>query len=310
MSGISSDLTGIRNINESKTVVSQRRKRKRGGIGKRRKKHEPNDNSFTFDFLNIRGYNSKSRELDRDNVDFIGLAETFLRSNIRPTKLDDRYEWVGKCRSNGKDKGGLGMCINNRITILDDNLISSRDDKFERFWTLLKINGVKTALGVTYFPNDGTDKEKTDELFHELLENVSKFSSSGYEVICMGDFNGRCVTKCTFTNKNIQSEEMTSYNGNRLVRFVEASQLHLANTLNCCTGMFTRIQGDQRSCLDYVLVSDNLKKWISSVFIDEEGELDLYSDHVIVRTVFKPRVYIKSNVSRPDFIWKVNDSTD
>ena len=74
--------------------------------------------------------------------------------------------------------------------------------------------------------------------------------------------------------------------------------------------MLTRIQGDQRSCLDYVLVSDNLKKWISSVFIDEEGELDLYSDHVIVRTVFKPRVYIKSNVSRPDFIWKVNDSTD
>jgi hypothetical protein len=35
---------------------------------------------------------------------------------------------------------------------------------------LLKINGVKTALGVTYFPNDGTDKLKTDELFMNDLE--------------------------------------------------------------------------------------------------------------------------------------------
>jgi hypothetical protein len=155
------------------------RKRKRGGIGKRRKKHEPSDNKITFDFLNIRGFNSKVRELnrvsDRDNVDFIGLAETFLRSNSRPTKLDDRYEWIGKCRSNGKGKGGLGMCISNRVTILDENLIKSRDDHFERFWMLLKINGVKTALGVTYFPNDGTDKLKTDELFMNYLEMFPSF---------------------------------------------------------------------------------------------------------------------------------------
>jgi hypothetical protein len=46
------------------------------------------------------------------------------------------------------------------------------------------------------------------------------------------------------------------------------------------------------------------------VFIDEEGKLDLYSDHVIVRIVLKPSVYIKPNVSKPDLFWRVNDSTD
>jgi hypothetical protein len=51
--------------------------------------------------------NSFCRVSDRDNVDFIGLAET-LRSNSRPTQLDVRYEWIGTCRSNGKGKGGLG----------------------------------------------------------------------------------------------------------------------------------------------------------------------------------------------------------
>jgi hypothetical protein len=42
---------------------------------------------------------------------------------------------------------------------------------------LLKINGVKTALGVTYFPNDGTDKLKTDELFQGLEFDLRKVSA-------------------------------------------------------------------------------------------------------------------------------------
>jgi hypothetical protein len=33
---------------------------------------------------------------------------------------------------------------------------------------------MKTAVGVAYFPNDGIDKEKTDALFYELLENTRK----------------------------------------------------------------------------------------------------------------------------------------
>jgi hypothetical protein len=74
------------------------------------------------------------------------------------------------------------MCISNRVTILDENLIKSRDDHFERFWMLLKINGVKTALGVTYFPNDGTDKLKTDELFMNYLEMFPSFLLWGLKV--------------------------------------------------------------------------------------------------------------------------------
>ena len=35
---------------------------------------------------------------------------------------------------------------------------------------------MKTAVGVVYFPNDGIDKEKTDALFYELLENITNFN--------------------------------------------------------------------------------------------------------------------------------------
>ena len=41
---------------------------------------------------------------------------------------------------------------------------------FERLWILCRINGIETAVGVVYFPNDGVDTNKTDLLFYELLE--------------------------------------------------------------------------------------------------------------------------------------------
>ena len=102
-------------------------------------------------------------------------------------------------------KGGVGFGLKSDIMILDDNLSNSQNDEFERLWVLVRLDNIKVALCVAYFPNDGTNKPKTDELFSELLENTSSFASSGYEVILMGYFNGRCVTKCPFSDKTYSS---------------------------------------------------------------------------------------------------------
>jgi hypothetical protein len=39
--------------------------------------------------------------------------------------------------------------------ILDDNLNNSQNDEYERLWVLVRLNNIKVALGVAYFPNDG-----------------------------------------------------------------------------------------------------------------------------------------------------------
>lgn len=41
-----------------------------------------------------------------DNV-YFSLIETFLKNNDRPSKLDKTYIWVGKCRKNANDNGGI-----------------------------------------------------------------------------------------------------------------------------------------------------------------------------------------------------------
>ena len=135
---------------------------------------------------------SKVHEVNKhiadNSVDIFCLAETFLRGNDKPRDLHSDFNWIGKCRTQSKGKGGIGICVNSDIKILDDNLINSQCDTFERLWILCRINGIKTAVGVVYFPNDGFDKNKTDLLFYELLENCSVFQSHGYQNMPHGRF--------------------------------------------------------------------------------------------------------------------------
>jgi hypothetical protein len=182
-----------------------------------------------------------NKHLEDNSPDILSLAEAFLRSDDKPKLLQTGYNWFGKCRKSVKDKGGIGICVKTDFPILDENLNSSRDDDFERFWILGRLNGVKTAIGTVYFPNDGVSKDLTDSLFYELLENCSLFASLGYEICLSGDFNGRCVRKCDFTGNTILSVDKQNYNGGRLRQFIEATELTVVNSLVCCKGLFTRI---------------------------------------------------------------------
>jgi hypothetical protein len=97
-------------------------------------------------------------------------------------------------------------------------------------------------------------------------------ASLGYEICLSGDFNGRCVRKCDFTGNTILSVGKQSYNGGRLRQFIEATELTVVNSLVCCEGLFTRILNDQRSTIDYVLLSKQLANNVRSVCIDEDGQ--------------------------------------
>lgn len=78
--------------------------------------------------------------------------------------------------------------------ILDKNLLKSKNENSERLWVLTRINGLNTAEGVVYLPNDGiNNKNKTDEIMVKLLEDVSNLYALGYEVVLTDYYNGRCI---------------------------------------------------------------------------------------------------------------------
>jgi hypothetical protein len=135
-------------------------KRKRRRWGSKASKSYVND--IKIDFLNACGISNKIHELNnhitKDNVAIICMVETFLKTDNKPPKPNKNYSWVGKCRKNSKGKGGIGMCLNVDTPLLDANLLNSKNDLHERVLVLTRLGGIKTAVGVVYFPNDGLNK--------------------------------------------------------------------------------------------------------------------------------------------------------
>ncbi|VDI73960.1 Hypothetical predicted protein [Mytilus galloprovincialis] len=283
------------------------RKHKRG---KKTSRRSYGKTILNIDYLNIRGMTSKIHEVNKhlkyNNVGIFGLVETFLKNNSRPPNLDTSYCWVGKTRQGSKEKGGIGICLKSHLPLLDENLLDSKSDLYERLWTLTRINNVKTAIGVVYFPNDGTNKSHTDELMFQLLDETSRLNAMGYEILLMGDFNGRCVGVCEHTGKN-KLCSLPSYNGSRLLQFIDASQMIVANTMNCCTGHFTRILNNQRSAIDYVFLTKSLSENVSSVVIDDSGRFDLHSDHVLIRLTLICKPIVQKKTQNEKCVWKIND---
>ena len=100
-----------------------------------------------------------------------------------------------------------------------------------------------------------------------------------------------------------------SYNGNRLRQFIDASELCLVNTMPCCKGIYTRILNNQRSTIDYILLSDNLSRQVKWAAIDDKGSLDLNSDHVVF-TISLLKTPLKRNKVKDKVKWKLSHNTD
>jgi hypothetical protein len=79
---------------------------------------------------------SKIHDINRHFVnndgDILGLVETFLKSNDRPVKFYKKIVVGCKYRKTNSCNGGIGMCMESNITVLDDNLLNSKDDTLER----------------------------------------------------------------------------------------------------------------------------------------------------------------------------------
>jgi hypothetical protein len=89
----------------------------------------------------------------------------------------------------------------------------------------------------------------------------------------------------------LRRKDNQSYNGIILLQFSEASELDIVNTFNCCDGFYTRILNDQRSAIDYVLMSKGFSANVSSDLIDEKDVFDLNSNHFIISVKLRESFY-------------------
>ena len=54
--------------------------------------------------------------------------------------------------------------MHNSIIILDDNVLNSANDGFERIWIKAKSSKDTIYLGIAYYPNDGKDTTESSDI--------------------------------------------------------------------------------------------------------------------------------------------------
>ena len=68
-------------------------------------------------------------------------------------------------------------------------------------------------------------------------------------------------------------------NGTRLINFTREYKLRIVNRDVQCKGKWTWTSGERRTIIDYVLVDSDIFQMAQNCEIDEDGRLDIGSDH-------------------------------
>ena len=170
------------------------------------------------------------------------------------------------------DKGGGGLQI---LTRKCDGLEFEKIENENR--DILEIEG--SCLGIdmkiilVYFDVDKGPKgivrnKKIRENIEERIENNEKKG-----LIIMGDFNGHLNI--------LEKDRKNDKNGDMVLEWMEEFNLKLMNATEKCRGTYTRIVGDQKSALDFILVNRIIYDICISLDIDERKDLTRVSDHTV-----------------------------
>ena len=291
------DVNSNANINVSSNVCNDRanvgpHRNKRNRRGKRGRHSTKNILNVAFNNVNcIKGKVTEIGSfLNKHTIDVFGVVETFLKSHAAVLIKD--YTWIGKNRDR-KGGGGIGILVSNNIDIIDDNVLNSNADEIERLWIRIKVDDDSPCyIAVAYFPVEGTDPERTNELYNQLLSDcirIEEENDTGLDprIVIMADCNGR------IGNHIPDCDPLINSNGQRLLDFVDDSGLTILNCTKICKGKFTWFRKDQKSAIDYMLCSSNVYECAFEYIVDDDRNLHLGSDHNVLKLSCK----IKSSSS-------------
>lgn len=235
---------------------------------------------FRLALLNIQGLTDvKAAEIteimERDRVDgdivLFGLVET--HEKYRKINWTDNIILINKMRTlEDKKGGGLMLLTNTRDEMLMEEIECNNNDIL-----VAEVELFKRSLFVILVYADTKDRDRNQKLYRELNCIMQKLPQEAPRVI-FGDFNGHI---------GFLGPQAPNSNGEMMLDFMEEWNLSLLNADDRCEGMFTRIQGENKSVIDYVMVNEIMHRMFRNMIIDENKEIFDTSDHCLVSAWFE-----------------------
>ena len=224
-------------------------------------------------FINVQGMRNKQGEL-RDllkgqKISVLGLAETWLLPGEEVCV--EGYKWVGAARENSVGRAGVGMFVCDTYTVVEEE-VEAIGTGVEAVWARISGEGLKeTLLGVVYI-SPHTRGEMLVGKGDRLVDVVLDKQQEGLEVLIMGDFNAH------FDESKVALDVRASL----VESLSRVANLTVMNWEPEVAGKWTWGCEQKQSVLDYVLMSAWWVDRTSRFCIDDEGFLDIGSDHNVL----------------------------
>ena len=232
---------------------------------KARRRKSRHSQNWTLFYANARGITSKKTSI----IEIFGevkpqlgfFTETMLKCsngfNI------DGYTFCGRSRDK-KSCGGVGILVSNEIQNVVTPHETLRD--IELTWVSIRRRGLKPIFMGVYYGKQETRNTRNEMLIEmdKLSEEIHEKKNEG-EVILLMDGNGKI---------GLLDEEI-SRNGSLLLDVFNECELNIMNKSEKCQGKITRVNRrypEQKSAIDFLVVTEDVEQQIQSVTIDEEGD--------------------------------------
>ena len=265
---------------------------------------------LTITTINVRGIKGKIKSLESllqaEKIDIALITETKMRKGDQISIKG--YRWIEKQRTDNKG-GGVGILVWEKIannTTENNNL--DDHELLESKWIRIECRPWNIAVGVFYGPQENEKVEKVKEIYNALSHQLHQIQDE-CDIILAGDFNA----KLKISKENCEQAE--SRNGKILQEMITENYLTPA-TINADHGIWTRANRkikNEKSVIDYKMVSPRIMSGINTVIVDEEGHLRIKgkneTDHntllmtMIINDTRKPKYIKKWNLGNKEG-WK------
>lgn len=267
------DLTSTKQVSDN----GDEKERKRT---KRSRKNKNKFIKFKIYGVNIRGMKSKMNSLNEIaevlNPSVICLCETHLSSNENE-KIEG---YTNYNMPNTSEKGGIVIAV--RDDMYNFSIENNRSiEKDEQLWISINNTRIKIRIGVIYAPQENKSNNEIIDAIYEKIENeINAAMENDEKLFLFGDFNCRI-------GDEINNKEM-SRAGKKLRNLIKNKDMIFLNEHEKCIGKWTRIEGENKSIIDYAMVLKADSDCINKILIDEEKlytpyrsdkEKTVYSDH-------------------------------
>ena len=163
---------------------------------------------------------------------------------------------------------------------------------------------------VVYAPVSNDTAKEIDSFYSSLSDSVNKLKLDG-NIVLMGDLNSRCgCSSGTDDHIGQFGETKVNTNGRKLIQFLKKNDLYTMNGRYKENCNFTRIRGEKKSIIDYIIVDNDLFSKTDKSTFKVLTENSIESDHkpIILDLQLNSELYLKKKyVQRNYCVNKLNN---